>query len=524
MSTPPSTRDADVVVVGAGLGGLVVAAYAAAAGRRVVVVDRHSVVGGNASVFAHHGYEFDVGVHYVGDCEPGGGIPSVLEPLGIRLSWRELDPDGFDTYVLPDGTVFRVPKGVDAFRDRLAAACPDERAAIDAFFDAVVEVDAGLRGRGAPDALMRYAMSTLAEVFDELHASPRLRLLLGGQHAIYALPPSRTSFVFHAAVVMHYARGAFYPEGGGQVIADALAASIQANGGEILLQTPVDRILVEGGRARGVRLQPPTPLRERGVPEEILAPVVVSNADLKRTWLELVEPEHLPAGFLDTVRGYRMALPLFVLYLILDRDLRAEGWPNSNLFVLPGDDVESLYAHLDADRMPADSPVFMSLASLKDPTNPRLCRPGQTNLQLMSLSPGTHRFWGRETSSGVASGYRRDPKYLERKRELRDVMVPLAERAVPGLGEAIVYQESATAMTHERFVRSTGGTSYGIEASPDQFLFNRPAPGTPIEGLFVVGASTIGGHGIAGVMSGGLMAAGAVLGAPVGDLLASGSV
>jgi all-trans-retinol 13,14-reductase len=75
---PFTLLEPDVVVVGAGLGGLTTAAYLAAAGRRVVVVDRHYVAGGNATVFTHDGYEFDVGVHYLGDCEPGGLIQSVL--------------------------------------------------------------------------------------------------------------------------------------------------------------------------------------------------------------------------------------------------------------------------------------------------------------------------------------------------------------------------------------------------------------------------------------------------------------
>src|SRR3990172_11106220 len=146
--------DTDVVIVGAGIGGLTAAAYLAAAGRRVVVVDRHSVPGGNATVFTHKGYEFDVGVHYLGDCGPDGTFARLLDPLGIEIRWRELDPDGFDTYLFPD-QVFRVPADVDCFRERTLAAFGDEAAAVNTYFDILVAIGGSLTTR-SPDALMRY--------------------------------------------------------------------------------------------------------------------------------------------------------------------------------------------------------------------------------------------------------------------------------------------------------------------------------------------------------------------------------
>jgi all-trans-retinol 13,14-reductase len=145
-------HDADVVVVGAGLGGLTAAAHLAAAGRHVVVVDRQTAPGGNTITFTHHGFEFDVGVHYVGDCGPGGSIPAVLAPLGIDLTFRPLDADGFDTYHLP-GEVFRVPAGVEAFRERLVQRFPDEREGIDAYLATVVAIDRAVGGTGGRRAV-----------------------------------------------------------------------------------------------------------------------------------------------------------------------------------------------------------------------------------------------------------------------------------------------------------------------------------------------------------------------------------
>jgi len=505
---------ADVVVVGAGLGGLVAAAYLAATGRRVVVVDRHSVAGGNATVFTHHGYEFDVGVHYLGDCGPGGGIPRILAPLGIEVTFREMDPDGFDTFVFPDQT-FRVPKGVEAFRRRLHATFPSETAGIDTYLDAIVALDAELTGGAPPRLLLEHTETTVGALFDRLGLSARLRSILDGQHGTYALPPSRASLALHAALCMHYLKGAWYPEGGGQVIADALVAFIVDHGGELILQAPVTRIVVDSGAVRGVELHVPSALRARGVPTRIDAPVVISDADLKRTVLELVGAEAAPPELVQRVRSYEMTLPLFVLYLVLDRDLRAEGHPNTNVWVFPDDDIEGAYATLEAGRLPDELFAYLTFASLKDPTNERLCRPGQTNLQVMTLVPSDPGFWGLSRGPAAGERYRTSPAYRARKRELRDRLLATAEAGLPGISDAIVYEEAATPITHERFVRSTGGTSYGIAATPAQFLLNRPAPTTELPGLFLAGASTIAGHGIAGVMAGGVMAATAVAGPEV---------
>ncbi len=372
-------------------------------------------------------------------------------------------------------------------------------------------LDAEITAGAAPRYLLEHMGDTLGSFLAPFAPSPRLRTVLAAQHGVYALPPDDASLVMHALVVMHYFKGAYYPQGGGQVIADALCEKIRAHGGDVVLRTSVRHILVEEGRVAGVAVHAPSPEKAKGVPDEIRAPIVVSNADLKRTVHELVGPEHLSADYVARVDELEMALPIFVVYLVLDRDLAAEGFSNGNMFVCETDDLEAAYANLEAGRVDDQAMVYVTLSSLKDPTNTRLCRPGQTNLQVMTLAPRDHGFWG-VGDGGPAAGerYRRNDDYLARKAELRDLAVTAAARLIPDLEASILYEETATPITHERYVRSTGGTSYGAKCTPDQMMGNRPGFVTPLPGLYVVGASTMTGHGIAGSMAGGVACASTV--------------
>ncbi len=135
----------DAIVIGSGLGGLTTAAYLCAAGKRTLVLEAHYVAGGNSQVFRRriHGrqYEFDVGIHYLGECGRDGIITGILNGLGLaeRVVFRPLDPDGYSTLIFPDFT-FRVPVGWDRYRARLLETFPDEADALTKVLDVLRSV------------------------------------------------------------------------------------------------------------------------------------------------------------------------------------------------------------------------------------------------------------------------------------------------------------------------------------------------------------------------------------------------
>lgn len=507
----------DAVIVGSGPGGLTTAACLAAAGKRVLVLERHDVAGGNMQVFRRHHarpgggedwYEFDVGVHYIGECGPGGLFPTIFGALGIgdRLHFRRLDDDGFDTLQFPDFT-FRVPTGWDEYQRRLVAQFPGERAGIErciGVLRTVAEESRNVFGGERP-TYDQWAHRRLSELFSESELSAQAIAVLDHWSGLYAGGPSQSTVAMHAGIINHYMGGAFYPEGGGQVIPARLVQVIEALGGEVRTLSPVDRILVDEGRVRGVRLDDGS---------EIEAPIVVSNADYRRTIDHLVGPEHLSPGTVAWADQATMTLALVCVYVVVDIDLAG---PNTNYFVFPDYRTDELYAELDAGRLPSGEVPFayVALASRKDPNNHELCPPGHTNFQVMTLAPRGVDYWGVEAGPADGGSYRRNETYRARKQELTDLLLDAAERVLGPFRDHIVHVEMATPLSHERYTHSTGGTSYGYLHSPEQTGEHRPDHRTEIEGLWVVGANTVSGHGIAGGVTGGVFCASKILDRPL---------
>ena len=503
----------DVIVIGSGMGGLTAAALTSGAGLRTLVLEHHFSPGGNAQCFRRKKmFDFDVGLHYIGDCGPGGLYQAVLRQLGLadKVGFLPMDQDGFDTLIYPD-LRFRVPAGWDNYERRLKEAFPEEARAIERFLSFMKAMAHRRFGGSTPEieALEErlrkpWDACTLGEVFDSLECSLRLRSVLSAESGNYGAPPSRASAALHAFILDHYLKGAYYVHGGSRTLIDALVGTIEENGGRVRLRSRVSRILVEGGRATGVELAKGEVFRARHV---------ISNADAKRTLLEMVGEERISAGLRERLLAYRMSLPLFVVYLALQVDPHDLGLRNSNYLLAPTYDPEEQYAACLAGEIPERPGAYITIASLKDPESRNIAPEGYTNLQIMTIAPAQLSSWGAEQGPASGGRYRHTMPYTVAKRTLEERLLEVADEMMPGLVRNVVWRESATPLTQERFTLSTGGTSYGFEHAPDQFGDRRLASQTEIPGLYLAGASTVFGHGIAGAMVSGVAAGNAVIAA-----------
>lgn len=487
----------DVVVVGAGIGGLTAASLMAQRGCKVLVVERHDRPGGYAHAFRRKRYLFDSAVHLIGGCAPGddarppGLVQRLLSALHVSDSCDFLRVDPFYSAVLP-GFRLDAPLGVERFAEAHAERFPAEREGLRRLLQVCVDTrretlqaadlaaaDFAAIEKSLP-TLMQHHRATLADVLDAHLEDDRLKAVLGAPWPYLGLPPSKVSFLYFASMLLSYLEdGAWYCQGSFQNLARALVRALRRSGGELLLQSAVQQIRVEGGRVRGVSL-------ENG--QRIQSPLVVSGVDASQTFEQLVGTERLPRRFLRSLHRMQPSVSAFLVYGATGADLGALGAAHE-MFVYRGWDHDRDYRNLMRGEI---SRIGFSVPTLTDPS---LAPAGEHVFQITVLLPyALRRSWRQEKS-----------RYTE-------LLLAEAERELPGLRDGVRFVEAATPRTLERYTRNREGAMYGWDALPSQIGPGRLGTSSPIEGLLLAGHWTQPGGGIYGVIASGVQAARAALG------------
>jgi phytoene dehydrogenase-like protein len=510
----------DAIVIGGGHNGLVSAAYLAKAGKRTVVLERRSVVGGAAVTEQPFGPDYKVTMlSYVVSLLP----PTLQRDLDLaRHGYRVYPQHGyFVPYV--DGRSLQLP--TDAARRRaeiskFSACDADAMERFDGWLHGLADVLGpllssvppsigslrprdllaqgrlawklkGLGTRGVADVTRLFSMS-VADLLDDFFESPQMLgvMSVSGVIGTWAGPRSPgTAFVMAHHRIGDVGDGQLgswgFPEGGMGGLTQAMASAARSFGAEIRTDASVAKVIVHGGRVAGVALT---------TGEELRAHTIVTTVHPKIVFLHLLDPADLPPDFVDDIERWNTRSGTVKVNFAVDRLPEFTSKPGFDPEVHGGtivlarslDEVETAFQEAvkgrGADRPFAD----ICIPSVFDPT----------------LAPPGHHIVSMFTQ-WVPAEWADKPMHEELD-AYADRLVATVEEVAPGFTDSILHRKVVGPYEMEHEYGLVGGNIFHGELSPDQLFHMRPAAGyadftTPIAGLYQAGSATHGGGGVTGI-------------------------
>ena len=504
------TDSRPIVIIGGGHNGLVCAAYLARAGRKVLVLEAAKRIGGAATT-----REFAPGFHVSAIAHLLYGLDPVVEKeLALATHGLSFARSSMRTVALASSSAPLVLNGGVVERGELPSGDWTALAAFDkrmrrfasllarqhrrvpprlawlgwsaTLQAARLPLDIRLLGRRDMREFVRIATMNLFDVLEDTFESAQLKgaLAMDGVLGTNLGPRSGHTVLglLHrwSGLVGARGRGCALPRGGLGAVSNAIASAAETAGASIRLSSSVSAVLMDGDRAAGVRL-------ESG--EEIAASAVVSNADPKSTFLELLGARHLEAEFARRVnqlrtRGTAAKLHLALSALPAFRRLDA-AHAGERLLIAPDMNYIDLAFNPSKYGEYSEWPIIeITVPSLHDLT---LAPQGQHVLSAVVQYAPYDLAGGWDAS--------RD--------NFRETILNVLEEHAPGLRKSIIAAELYTPLDIEREFQITGGHWHHGEITLDQYLMLRPVPGaaqyaTPVNGLYLCGAGSHPGGGVMG--------------------------
>ncbi|MBX7148799.1 NAD(P)/FAD-dependent oxidoreductase [bacterium] len=502
----------DAIMIGSGIGGLSCAALMAREGKKVLIIERHYVAGGYTHTFTRKGYEWDVGVHYVGEVHRENSVlRRVLDVISDNnLKWAYM-PEVYDKVFFGD-ECYEYVAGAKRMKEKLYSYFPNEKAAIDGYFDAVYEAAGAAKGffgeKALPSAIaavagpfmrrgfLKYANQTTDQVLRSLTSNQKLIGLLSAQYGDYGLPPKQSSFAIHAMVAKHYFDGGNYPVGGSGSIAETIIPVIESAGGTVLIKNGVKKVIVKNGKATGVEL-------DNG--DIIESPMVISDAGVVNTFGPLLdEPTQEQFKLKEKLTKVNPSLAHIGLYIGFKKTSEELGLSPANLWIYPGYDHDESMANYVKN---PDGPLpvtYISFPSTKDPTwNERF--KNRSTIEIVGFTPYE---WFKKWEG--TKWLKRGDDYKEFKERLSNRLLDNLYHYVPQVKGQIDYYELSTPLSTQHFCNYQKGEIYGIDHTPERFNLKWLKPQTPVKGLYLTGQD-VASVGLTGALFGGVLTASAIL-------------
>ncbi len=478
----------DVIIIGSGIGGLTTGAILALRGLKVLILEKHFKIGGWTHTFRRSNYEWDVGIHYIGEVHKKWALSRKIFDLisDKKLEWSKMDKN-YDRIIFPDRAYnFIEPR--QCFIDDMIGYFPNEEKAILSYMklldDAVRSARPYFANKAMPMILgsitypfmsknfFKYSDKTTYDVLASLTNNEKLIGVLTGQWGDYGLPPKKSSFAMHAFVAKHYLDGGNYPTGSSRRIAETISDTIEKNGGSLAVNAQVKEIIIKSNRAFGV-------LMKNG--DELNANTVVSNAGLMNTFENLVSGQELLNKYKNQFNSIRKTESYICLHIGLKKSSKELNLKNTNLWVYPSYDHDLNVEKYMMDENGTFPVLYISFPSLKDNSWDK-SKKNYTTIEAITMSR-----WEWYNNWAESSWKRRGDDYKSHKEKLTKNIMSIVNKNVIGINNSIDHLELSTPLTVRDLANYQKGEMYGLNHDPQRFRQRILRPGTKIKNLFLTG-------------------------------------
>lgn len=510
--SPKLQEQYDTIIIGSGLGSLTAGVLMAKEGQKVLILERHYTAGGFTHVFKRRGYEWDVGIHYIGEVHREG---SVLRKMfdyitDSELKWADMG-EVYDRIVIGD-KIYDFVKGTQNFKEKLISYFPEEEEAIHQYIDLIFKTVKASRnfymekampplmskvsGSFMRSAFTKYANRTTKEVLEELTQNQELIKVLTGQYGDYGLPPSESSFGMHASLVRHYFGGGNFPIGGSSQIMETIAPVLEKTGSTVLVSAEVQEVLVENGKAVGVKMVDG---------KEFKAETIISGAGILTSYKKLMPQEVVQKQQLEKqINKINPSVAHLSLYIGLKGSPSELKLPKANYWVYPDDlDHDACVKRYVEDVNQPFPVVYISFPSAKDPDWENRY-PDKSSIDIITLMP--YEIFAKWENT---KWMKRGEDYNALKEQFAQRLLQALFKLEPHLEDKIDCYELSTPITTKHFINYEKGEIYGLDHSPSRFQQKFLRPHTPIKNFYLTGQDIVT-AGIGGALFSGVLTASAI--------------
>lgn len=443
----------DVIVIGAGFGGLVSAAFLSKAGYRVAVFEKGSYAGGLCASFKNAGYTFDVAVDAIGAMKEGELIRNIIKELEIesKLDLIRLEP--IKRNIFPDLTL-DIPGSTSGYRETLIKSFPSEKEGINGLFSLMGDIyrqSIASIFTGSSNGFSSYydwLGKPFAALLDDYLTNKKLKAVLSSYCNYLGLPSSQVSSILVVNTLMHYLEGGAFRIGGGmQKLTDALVGSIEKNSGMVFCNRGVKKILANAGAATGI-------ITEKD--EAFQAKHIISDMDLKTVMSTMVDRGEVEDEKSERIKELEVSASFVIAYLGAEIDLD-EREVASSIGYFPSYETDDML------NMNKNISYGLSIPSITDPaTSPEGCHTFIIYWPLCKEARGVNR------------------------ERITDVLIESVNQIIPGFSKRIALRRIADAGTFSRYTGNSNGAAYGWSQKAG-FYMNLPVCRNIMDNFHVVG-------------------------------------